>query len=217
MSNYTSFASPLQWHFWWHEFWGKTTQPALDNAFCNTFWQLFGTNFCEKLFCKKPEVEIPLLLRIRDDIQTQRSTFTVSTHTLSKALYLCTPLLWGTATPCWNRAGFAVTVVLPTSSAVATQGCWLTKSNPRHLCPCPRDQPCHVTPFRDWTNSILKAVEFLNSVLLLEGCFKILCLWGETSFPALLSVYSHLFLCQTSPLNLVDLFVPILRLPQVNL
>lgn len=184
------------------------------------FARLFGSYleqiFARSFFARNLKLKSPCCLG-SEMTDKHRGAHLLCQHTLSKALYLCTPLLWGTATPCWNRAGFAVTVVLPTSSAVAAQGCWLTKSNPHPLCPCPRDQPCHVTSFIDWTNSILKAVEFLNSVFLLEGCFKISCLWGETSFPALWSVYSHLFLCQTSPLNLVDLFVPILRLPQVKL
>lgn len=58
---------------------------------------------------------------------------------------------------------------------------------------------------------------FLSSVLLLEGCSKTSCLWGETSFPALWLIYSHLFLCQCSPLKSVDLFAPIPCLPPVNL
>lgn len=85
MPSYTS----LQKHFRRPDFWGRTTQPALGDASCNTFWQLFGINFC-----KKPKVKITVLLRISDDRQTERSIFSVLAHTVSKALHPCAPLLW---------------------------------------------------------------------------------------------------------------------------
>lgn len=121
-SNYTFFVSPFQWHFWWPEFWGRTTQPALDNAFCNIFGELIGDKFFQEAFffflsnltlkspcCSGPEMT-----------DQHRGAHLLCWHMHSVKVFTHAPHRYGgTAMLCWNRAVVAVTVALPTGFAVA--------------------------------------------------------------------------------------------------